>query len=137
MLLREMHSQLLALIYKNGTQTVCTNLLLEPIVSQPMAVLLNIRGNCLCFRAKAAHFPGHLPRASLRFNHCQLLNMNPNMKVNLMDSIAQLPLATRYRLLCGTSISATHLCRVLASIASRFVALETACRECSAEGLLQ
>jgi hypothetical protein len=35
--------------------------LLEPCFQPAMVVLLMLQGNCSCLRAKAAHFPGHLP----------------------------------------------------------------------------
>jgi hypothetical protein len=43
------------------TKTVRGDSPLEQLSSQSMIFLLNIRGNCSCFREKAAHMVEHLP----------------------------------------------------------------------------
>src|SRR6266487_149552 len=46
---------------------------LERLVSRSIAVLLMIEGKCSCWRAKPAHFVGHLPAAPLSLNKVQAL----------------------------------------------------------------
>jgi len=43
------------------TKTVRGDSPLEQLSSRSMILLLNVRGNCSCFREKAAHMVGHLP----------------------------------------------------------------------------
>jgi hypothetical protein len=46
---------------------------LERFLRLTRAMLLRIGGKCSCFRAKAAHFPGHLPALSCPASYVQKL----------------------------------------------------------------